>query len=175
MTARSSGRFGEKSNTSRLRPFRLHRVNKINLAKMRPPSLTIRLQYVSYRIMCDPVLPITQLRREWFCKPIFRPAQNRSLDICLSLFSILSMPPLPSDEADDLSRSEFVWPYLRLRGDSIHILWHETTNPKRLLARVWPLPVRGASPTKDLRDRKLSALRSLYLWRTSAETFYGRP
>src|SRR5271168_4292802 len=106
MTARSSGRFGEKSNTSRLRPFRLHRVNKINLAKMRRPSFTTRLQYVSYRIMCDPVLPITQLRREWFCKPTFRPAQNRSFDICLNPFSILSMLPLPSDEAGDLSRSE---------------------------------------------------------------------
>src|SRR5271154_2753358 len=106
MTARSSGRFGERSNTFRLRRFRLHQANKINLARMRRPSLTTRLQYVSYRIMCDRVLLITQLRREWFCKPIFRPAQNRSFDICLNLFSILSMSPLPSDEAGDLSRSE---------------------------------------------------------------------
>src|ERR1700722_6131423 len=127
MTARSSGRFGEKSNTSRLRPFRLHQANKINPAKMRRPSLITRLQYVSYRIMCDPVLPITQLRREWFCKPIFRPVQNRSLDICLNLFSILSMPPLPSDEADDLSRSEFVWSNLRFARRS---------DPSRLSSRT---------------------------------------
>src|SRR5579863_5180828 len=108
MTARSSGRFGEKSNTSRLRRFRLHQVNKINQAKMGRPNLTTRLQYGSYRIMCDPVPPITQLRREWFYKPIFKPAQNRSLDICLNPFSILSMLPLPSGEAGDLYRNAYL-------------------------------------------------------------------
>src|ERR1700733_4264942 len=119
MTARSSGRFGERSNTSRLRRFRLRRANKINLAKMRRPSLTTRLQFVSCRIMCEPVLPITQLRREWFCKPIFKPAQNRSLDICLNPFSILSMLRLPSDEADDLPRNESDGLILALRSHQL--------------------------------------------------------
>src|ERR1700738_2713277 len=100
MTAQSSVPFGARSNICRLPHFHRRPRNKILRAKIKMlPSPTTKPRYDFCRTTFALAPPTTQLRREWFFKRTFRPAQSRSFDTCSNRCSPRQTWRVPSDSA----------------------------------------------------------------------------